>query len=81
MQSSSGRKQIKCFPAAAVSAPPVCRFNPNTGLVTLTCNTHEAREDNRREVLQIVMNLVSEGHREYPAAELEHDQQLSARSA
>ena len=54
------------------------RYNPNKGLLTLTSEAQETREENRVELLQILRALVEEGRRAFPTASAEGPQQQSA---
>ena len=55
-----------------------CRYNPNKGLITLTSEAQETREENRVELLQILRALVEEGRKAFPSASAEEPQQQSA---
>lgn len=43
------------------------RYNHKTGCITLTTERHAHREDNRKELLKQLHDLIAEGHRAYPA--------------
>ena len=43
------------------------RYDPETGLLTLASQKYPKREDNRREVMRIVNELVKEGRKKFPA--------------
>ena len=43
------------------------RYDPETGLMTLASQKYPKREDNRREVMRIVNELVKEGRTKFPA--------------
>ena len=54
------------------------RYNPNKGLITLTSEVRETREENRVELLQTLRALVEEGRKAFPSANAEEPQQQSA---
>lgn len=43
------------------------RYSHKTGCITLTTERHAHREDNRKELLKQLHDLIAEGHRAYPA--------------
>ena len=44
-----------------------CRYNPNNGKLTLVSEKYEMREDNRRHIMEMITQLVSEGRQAFPA--------------
>ena len=41
----------------------MCRYNPNKGELTLTSEKYPHREANRNHIMQMLRDLVAEGHR------------------
>ncbi len=54
------------------------RYNPNKGLITLTSEAQETREENRVELLQTLRALVEEGRKAFPSTSAEEPLQQSA---
>ena len=48
---------------ALVAGP---RYNPNKGELTLTSRQYPHREANREHIMQMLYDLVDEGHRRHP---------------
>lgn len=48
---------------------PNCRYNPNTGRLTLTEERYADREENQALIMDQIYALVEEGHRVHPAQE------------
>lgn len=65
LQRERGLSEAALQHVARVAGP---RYDPGTGRLTLTSASYANREDNRREILQILDALVAEGHRAYPDA-------------
>ena len=55
-----------------------CRYNPRNGVLTLVSEKHSMREENRRHIMQLLAQLVSEGHQAFPTSSKEQstDDQL-----
>ncbi|KAL4859408.1 hypothetical protein ACK3TF_000515 [Chlorella vulgaris] len=51
------------------------RYNPNRGELKLSCDRYPHREANRARIMQIIADLVAEGHRKHPAAQQQQQQQ------
>ena len=61
-------------PLAALSALlniklVACRYNQNTGRLTLTCERHADREENRAYIMEQLYALLEEGNRVHPRSE------------
>lgn len=54
------------------------RYNSNKGLITLTSEAQETREENRVELLQTLRALVEEGRKAFPSTSAEEPLQQSA---
>jgi hypothetical protein len=50
-----------------------CRYNPNKGLLTLTSERYQQREENRLHITQMLRDLVQEGQRAYPCEDKQQD--------
>ena len=46
-----------------------CRYNPDTGVLKLTSERYQDREENRRHVSRMLRDLIQEGRRAHPLAE------------
>lgn len=46
----------------------VLRYHPDNGELTLVSEKTPDREENRRHIMDMLHDLVEEGHRAYPAA-------------
>jgi hypothetical protein len=61
------------------------RYNPKKGLLTLTSDKYPHREENRRELLDMLHALVGEGERAFPqpdpAIRVQQEERRAAREA
>ena len=58
-----------------------CRYNPQRGEITLTSEKFPEREQNRRELLDMVHALIAEGERKHPQTDPALVQQQQKRKA
>ncbi len=59
------------------------RYNPHKGLLTLVSEKYSVSEENRRHIMEMLVQLVSEGHKAFPApdAQLATEQQPEQQAA
>ena len=48
-----------------------CRYDKSTGKLTLVSEKYNVREENRRHIVEMLAQLVSEGHQAFPNADSE----------
>ena len=58
-----------------------CRYNPDTGVLKLTSERYQDREENRRHVSRMLRDLIQEGRRAHPLAEGDAAQQAALPAA
>lgn len=44
-----------------------CRYNPDTGMLTIKCERFPTREENRRWCLEVLHRLLQAGQERYPS--------------
>jgi hypothetical protein len=54
------------------------RYNPNTGVIRISCDRHRAREENRRQALHWALRLVESALKQHPSVEWEYIKSLQA---
>lgn len=47
------------------------RYSPDTGILTLSCDRHRAREENRRQAMHWMLNLIESALTAHPSDEWE----------
>lgn len=52
------------------------RYNPKNGVISITCDRHRAREENRRQALHWTLRLVESALLEHPSEEWERIKEL-----
>ncbi|KAL3156329.1 hypothetical protein ABBQ38_000647 [Trebouxia sp. C0009 RCD-2024] len=57
------------------------RYEPKNGLLTLVSEKHGMREDNRRHIMEMLADLVLEGHQAFPSDSANVEQEEQAQTA
>ena len=50
------------------------RYDANKGLLTLVSEKYSMREENRRHIMEMLAQLVSEGHQAFPVPDTQQQQ-------
>jgi hypothetical protein len=58
---------IDCCAILSASLPCSCRYNPETGMLSLSCDRFPTREENRRWCLEVLHRLLQEGQARHPS--------------
>lgn len=78
---ASIQKQLCHEQHAFISRVHACRYNPKKGEITLTSEKYPDREQNRRELLDMVHALIAESKRKHPHTDPAIMQQQKDRKA
>ena len=56
------------------------RYNPNNGVISITCDRHRARDENRRQALHWALKLVESALLQHPSEEWEFIKEMQSKA-